>query len=85
MNLIKRALLEYDMELPEFARHIDIPKSTLQTWLDKMNNKEKIPRYAVVMLEALIEVQQLKRKDEAVKKVFELYGIAEKTLFRNPK
>ena len=75
MNLIERALETFGMDLPSFARHIDMPKSTLQQWAYKEDNSEKVPRYAIVMLEALIENKQLKEKDEAVKKVFELYGL----------
>jgi len=72
MNLVKK-LTTWNTKL--LKRNTGVPKSTLQTWSDKLDSKEKVPRYATIMLEALIEVQELKKRDEAVKKVFEMYNV----------
>lgn len=74
MNLVKKACETYGMELPDFARHIDVPKPTLQQWSEKFDKDEKVPRYAIVMLESLIKIKHLEEKDEVVKKLFKLYG-----------
>lgn len=71
MHLVDKACKVYDMELPEFARHIDMPKSTLQTWKDN----GKCSKIGEILLNALIELHGLKRKDEAVKTMLSLYGI----------
>lgn len=71
LNLIEQALKEFNMTLPDFTRHIDFPKSTIQTWM----NKDKIPRCGEIMLTALMENKQFKERDEAVKKVLSLYGL----------
>jgi len=74
MNLIEQALKEFGMKLPDFARHIDFPKTTMQTWLD--NGKPS--RCGEIMLTTLIENKQLKEKDKAVKNVLSLYGLQPK-------
>ena len=71
-ELVENALKIYGMTLPEFTKHINYPKSTMQTWLDN----DKIPRGGEIMLNALIENKKLKEKDEAVKKLLSLYNIA---------
>ena len=70
-KLVKKALQAYGMELPEFARHINHPKSTIQTWIDK----DKVPRGGEIMLNLLIENKQLKEQVEATKKFFSIYGL----------
>jgi DNA-binding transcriptional regulator YiaG len=71
MNLVDKACKVYGMELPEFARHIDMPKSTLQTWKDN----GKCSKIGEILLNALIELHELKKKDETVKALLALYGI----------
>jgi len=46
----------------------------LQQWSEKFDKDEKVPRYAIVMLESLIKIKHLEEKDNTVKKLFELYG-----------
>lgn len=70
-HLVDQACEVFGMTLPDFARHIDFPKSTLQTWLDK----GECSRCGELMLATLIENHHLKQKDEAVKKLFSLYGL----------
>ena len=75
MNLVKEACKTYGMDLPDFARKINVPKPTLQQWSEKFDKTEKVPRYAIVMLESLIKIKHLEEKDNTVKKLFELYGV----------
>jgi len=76
MNLVDKTCEVFGMDLPNFARHIDMPKSTLHQW----SHKKELPRYAVIMLKALIENKQLKEKDEAVKRVLKLYDTNTQTM-----
>ncbi len=70
-HLVDKACEIFNMTLPDFARHIDFPKSTLQTWKDN----GKCSRRGEVMLNTLIENHHLKQKDEATKRFLELYGL----------
>ena len=69
MKLLKETLNIYDMSLPQFAKKINFPKSTIQGWIDK----KSIPRYGTIMLESLMKIKKYEEKDKAVKRVFELY------------
>jgi DNA-binding transcriptional regulator YiaG len=70
-ELVEKVLEVYGMTLPEFAKHIDLPKTTMQTWLD--NNK--VPRGGEIMLNLLIENKKLKEQVEVTKQFFSLYGL----------
>ena len=70
-ELVTKTLVAYNMTLTQFAEHIEFPKSTIQTWIDK----DKVSRCGEIMLEALIENKELKEKSEAVERVFDLYGL----------
>lgn len=68
-NLLIQAMIEFKMTLPELSRHIDLPKSTLQKWL----NDGKPSKCGEIMLTLLLENKRLKEKEEAVRRVFDLF------------
>lgn len=70
-HLVDKACEVYGMKLPDFARHIDMPKSTLQSWLDR----GQCSKVGEIMLNSLIELHELRKKDDAVRSLLSLYEI----------
>lgn len=60
-DLLEKCLETFEMSLPQFAEHIDIPKSTLQNW-----KEGKISAVGALMLRTLLENHALKRKQSVL-------------------
>lgn len=69
-ELVKKVLEVYDMTLPELARYLEHPKTTMQTWIDN----DKVPRCGETMLNLLIENKKLKERVEVVERFFTAFG-----------
>jgi len=68
-NLVRECMKAYGFkEIKELSSLIGIPNTTVDTW-----DKNKPSTVGRLCLELLIENKHLKDKDEAVKKVMELY------------
>jgi len=74
MNYIQKACEELSMNLSELSEHLDVPKTTIQTWNNKYKAQEEVPRYAKALLKFAIKNKRLEDRDQAVRRVFEMFG-----------
>lgn len=70
MNLLDEALKKYGMTLQDFAKHIGMPPTTLQTW----STNGKPSKCGEIMLTALIDKKRLEERIAPIEKMFSVLG-----------
>lgn len=70
-NLVKQVLETYKIDENKLSEMTGIPKSTISTW--KNETVRKISNTGSIVMKLLLENYELRKKDEAIKTLLNLY------------